>query len=169
LPTQLEVTAARLVEQYFLEHKDMVFRVALRLLHDSTAARDATQETFVRALQFCNEGKVMDEPGAWLRSTVSRLSLDVYRRRRRWRYVPFLEPTYLGKMDERAQAFAETKSLERALRRLPPKQQAAVTLVDIEGLTGREAAAALACSDGALEQLLVRARTTLRKELSDGT
>jgi RNA polymerase sigma-70 factor, ECF subfamily len=63
----------------------------------------------------------------------------------------------------------QTRSLQQALDRLPTKQKVAVVLVDVEGLTGAEAAQALDCSTGAVEQLLQRGRRALRKELNDDT
>jgi RNA polymerase sigma factor (sigma-70 family) len=49
-----------------------------------------------------------------------------------------------------------------ALAALPEPQRRAVQLTAIEGRSGREAAGALAISEGALRQLVHRARTTLR-------
>jgi RNA polymerase sigma factor (sigma-70 family) len=47
---------------------------------------------------------------------------------------------------------------------LPDLERAAIELVDIDGLTPREAAAALKVSPGALRVRLYRARTRLRKQ-----
>ena len=48
------------------------------------------------------------------------------------------------------------------LEALPHAERAALVLVSVEGLSAKEAAFALDCSEGAIEQRLVRARTALR-------
>ena len=49
------------------------------------------------------------------------------------------------------------------LSHLPTDQRVAMTLKAMEGLTSAEVGQVLQCSEGAVEQLLVRARTTLRQ------
>jgi RNA polymerase sigma-70 factor, ECF subfamily len=46
---------------------------------------------------------------------------------------------------------------------LPPDQRAALVLKAVEGMTSPEIAEILQCSEGAVEQRLVRARAALRK------
>jgi RNA polymerase sigma-70 factor, ECF subfamily len=151
---------------HFEAFQALVFRVALRLVFNRALAQDFTQETFVRALAFVAEGGVMDNPRAWLLQVVTRLAHDEHRRRKRWSWVPFLDTSnaFLFDVD-----LLQTRSLQQALDRLPTKQKVAVVLVDVEGLTGAEAAQALDCSTGAVEQLLQRGRRALRKELNDDT
>jgi RNA polymerase sigma-70 factor, ECF subfamily len=56
-------------------------------------------------------------------------------------------------------------ALARALRELPVRQRAAMTLVYDEGLSGAEAARVLGLSAKAVERLLSRARGYLRERL----
>ena len=52
----------------------------------------------------------------------------------------------------------------RRFERLPANERAAVELVDLEGLTPKEAALALGVSGVAFRKRLSRARSRLRKE-----
>ena len=52
--------------------------------------------------------------------------------------------------------------LSAMLADLAPQDRAALVLVAVEGLTAKAAAEALGCSEGAVEQRLVRARAALR-------
>ena len=58
------------------------------------------------------------------------------------------------------------KSLERAILALPDSLRAAFVLRDIEGLSTKEAAAALGIAESALKVRLHRARTALRGTLA---
>jgi RNA polymerase sigma-70 factor (ECF subfamily) len=53
------------------------------------------------------------------------------------------------------------------LRDLPPDQRVALTLKAVEGMSSGEVAGAMGVSEGAVEQLLVRARAALRKKRED--
>ena len=56
--------------------------------------------------------------------------------------------------------------MSRAVADLPPLQQEALLLISWDGLSEREAAAALGCSRGAIALRLHRARRVLRVALS---
>jgi RNA polymerase sigma-70 factor (ECF subfamily) len=56
-------------------------------------------------------------------------------------------------------------ALASALRDLPPRQRAALTLVYDEGMSGAEAAQVLGLSNKAVERLLARGRAYLRQRL----
>ena len=64
---------------------------------------------------------------------------------------------------ESAEARVALAELSDWLRELPPEQRVAITLTAIEGRTSAEAAEILGVSEGAIEQRLVRARSTLRE------
>ncbi|MDZ7615597.1 MAG: sigma-70 family RNA polymerase sigma factor, partial [Patescibacteria group bacterium] len=72
---------------------------------------------------------------------------------------PFPSPASRAEEAERARA------VEQAVSRLPPKQRAAVVLRYYEGLSGQEAAAAMATTVKAVERLLARARAVLYESL----
>ncbi len=67
--------------------------------------------------------------------------------------------------DEMMEANERQAALAGALRALPARQRAAMTLVYDEGLSGAEAARTLGLSAKAVERLLARARTYLRERL----
>ena len=50
---------------------------------------------------------------------------------------------------------------------LPDDQRAVLVLQELEGLSAREVAAVLECTESAVEQRLVRARAALRKRSSE--
>lgn len=138
-------------------------RVAYRMLGSMADAEDVVQEAFIRWM--AADRASVDQPEAYLRRTVARLSLDVLKsaRRRRETYVgPWLpEPVVL---DAEAEAAADdvTLPLLLALERLSPLERAAFLLHDVFGVAFDEVAETLGREETAVRQLASRARTHVR-------
>ena len=67
-------------------------------------------------------------------------------------------------------AYAGTEAGSRglaAVRTLPPRRRAAITLFSLEGMDLRETAQAMGCSVGAVKAHLFHARNALRLQLGD--
>ena len=67
--------------------------------------------------------------------------------------------------DAAAVQASEAAIVQAALTQLPSRQRAAIALVYYQGLSNREAAAAMDLSIKALESLLTRGRAALRERL----
>lgn len=141
-----------------------LFRLSARLVGDAAEAEDVLQEAYLKAFRGLSEGDVPAEIEAWLYRVVTNGALDALRRRAVRRAVPDPEPA-LGALPavNATEAHAALAELNAWLADLPPEQRAALVLSALEGASNAEAARALGVSVGALEQLLVRARATLRK------
>jgi RNA polymerase sigma-70 factor, ECF subfamily len=148
-------------------HGLFALRVASRVLADAAAAEDIVQEAMVRAWA---QASRFDPRQAglttWLYRIVVNLCID-HRRRRRPDPLPddfdVIDPK-IG-ADESMEADERHAALLTALRDLPVRQRAAVTLVYDEEMSGAEAARILNLSTKAVERLLARARATLRAQL----
>jgi RNA polymerase sigma-70 factor (ECF subfamily) len=146
-------------------HLPAVTRCAAYMLGDPTEAEDVAQDTFMRLhrkLATWEGGE--DGLSSWLHRVAVNLSID----RRRAPVRPssladagdVAEPANLdGPLDRK-------RHVESALVKLPDRQRAALVLVHYQGLSGREAAAALDISVEALESLLARGRRSLRNTLA---
>ena len=62
-------------------------------------------------------------------------------------------------------ASEETRALVAVIRELPARQQQAIVLRHIEGMSNPEIGAAMDCSVEAVESLLARARRQLTKDV----
>ena len=137
-------------------------RVAYRMLGSMADAEDVVQEAFIRWLKA--DRASVDLPEAWLRRTVTRLSLDMLKsaRRRRETYVgPWLpEPVVQEEAEEDADDI--TLPLLLALERLSPLERAAFLLHDVFGVAFEEVADTLGRDEAAVRQLASRARTHVR-------
>ena len=146
-------------------HLPAVTRCAAYMLGDPSEAEDVAQETFLRLhrkLVSWEGGE--DGLSSWLHRVAVNLSIDRHRGPAR--------PVSLEDIGEVAGpvtldgAFDHRRHVEAALDAIPKRQRAAIVLVHYQGLSGREAAAALDISVEALESLLARARRTLRNTLA---
>ncbi|MFK7987711.1 MAG: RNA polymerase sigma factor [Sandaracinaceae bacterium] len=127
-------------------------------------ADDVVQESLTKAYVALSEGRFASRGhglGPWLKRIVARTAHDALRARtrRRGREVRMTRST-----EETASTRLALRDLARSLAALPPSQSTALVLKELEGLSTAEIAAAMGCSVGAVEQRLVRARATLRRQ-----
>ncbi|MBN9318649.1 MAG: sigma-70 family RNA polymerase sigma factor [Caulobacterales bacterium] len=139
-------------------------RIAYRMLGSLADAEDVVQEAFLRWL--ATDRATVQEPGAYLARTVTRLCLDVLKSARRKREVyvgPWLpEPVVDAEQDADALADDITLPLMLALDRLSPLERAAFLLHDVFGVAFEEIAETLGREPAACRQLASRARTHVR-------
>jgi RNA polymerase sigma-70 factor (ECF subfamily) len=161
-----------------LLYQDFLFRIARNILRDEDAAADAVQQAFLSAFR-----NVRTFRGGSLRSWLGRIvvnaSYDVLRRNARSRALPLeifnqddeeMEPAaWLADPDPSPEAQAEASELvdtiQACLRKLPRPYRLTLLLVDVEGLSYEEAAAALKTPKGTVKSRLARARNALRQSL----
>jgi RNA polymerase sigma-70 factor (ECF subfamily) len=139
-------------------------RLAARMLGNVVDAEDVVQEAYVKAYRSLMTGEFDGRANVstWLYRIVTNQAIDAMRSRAR-------RPKPTDTADESTSdlASAEEKlaltELSDWMEDLPADQRAALVLKAVEGLTSPEIAEILQCSEGAVEQRLVRARAALRK------
>ena len=154
-------------EAEVLPHLDRLFRFAMWFEGKRDEAEDLVQETLLQALESFHRFKPGTNCSAWLISilrhvrsnrqrALSRASLVNDVDDRIAGTVPFVPPVPQGLTDEEVLA---------ALRRIPQEHQEVILLCDVEELTYKEIAAALAIPMGTVMSRLHRGRELLRDEL----
>jgi RNA polymerase sigma-70 factor (ECF subfamily) len=141
-----------------------LIRVAYRMLGSVADAEDVVQEAFLR-WNAADRGEVR-APEAWLRTAVTRLSLDLLKSaaRRREVYVGPWLPEPVVEAEDELDADDITLPLMLALERLSPLERAAFLLHDVFGAPFEEIAQTLGRDVAAVRQLASRARTHVRTE-----
>jgi RNA polymerase sigma-70 factor (sigma-E family) len=154
------------IGQLYLEHADSAVRLAYLLTGDPGLAEDLVQDAFVRLagrlMHIRNEGAFE----AYLRTTVVNLSRSYFRRKQ-------VERNYLERTRSTAKPVAgwpdssleERDELWTALRKLSPRQRAAVVLRYYEDLSEAQVAEILKCRPGTVKSLVSRGLDTLRTEI----
>jgi RNA polymerase sigma-70 factor (ECF subfamily) len=141
-----------------------MYRLAARLSGDLAEAEDALQEAYMDAYRALREGRWdgRSKVETWLYRIVTNACIDALRKRRESASQARepREPRFDGLVA--AEARVALRELDAMLADLAPQDRAALVLTAVEGLSAKAAAEALGCSEGALEQRLVRARAALR-------
>jgi RNA polymerase sigma-70 factor (ECF subfamily) len=148
-------------------HMVRTIRIADAVLGSSADSDDVAQEAFVRVWR----GASSFDPGVarfttWLYRIVVNLAIDRARRPRgepieNAEQIATDEPGALANIIAKEDASTVTECISQ----LPNRQRAALALFHFEGLSGREAAAAMEMTEKAFESLLVRARATLKQRV----
>ncbi len=161
------------MEAIVREHSRSVYKVAYSVLRNHHDAEDATQETFVRFLQYRRRERAVNvrDLRAWLARTAWRLAID---RRRRAPEIALDEAAeaVLGlcaagaRADEVAATQEMTALLEKLIDALPRDLRDTLALSMVEELSSPEIAEVLGIPEGSVRTRLLRARQILREKLS---
>ncbi len=151
-------------------YQDWVYNVAYRITGNAEDARDAAQETFVKAFRALPRYRPQAAFGTWLYRIAVNTALDIVRRRRA---VPpaslddAILPGGVYNPEEEAERGEVRRRVHQALQRLSPEHRAVVVLRDLQGLAYEEIAAVLGIPVGTVRSRLSRARDALRGLLQD--
>lgn len=149
-------------------HRDRLWAVALRTLGDREEAADAVQDALVSAYRAAHTFRGQSAVTTWLHRITVNACLDRARKAASRKTAPVDDTERLEHLlepHESASAPAEREDLHRqlleALGTLPPKQRAALVLVDMQGYPVAEAARILDVPTGTVKSRCARGRARL--------
>jgi RNA polymerase sigma factor (sigma-70 family) len=133
----------------------------LRRLLSEPLAEDVLQASFVRAWQALGSGTEVRDLRPWLYRIAHNQALNTLRAA--GSALPAVgEPLPGVSLEVEIERREELREALHGIEALPDRQRAALVAVAVADRTHADVAAELGMSDGALRQLLLRARTTLR-------
>jgi RNA polymerase sigma-70 factor (ECF subfamily) len=170
-------------EELINRHERQVYTLALRIVQKTHDAEDATQQTFLSALENLRGFREEASFATWLYRIATHAALKVIRKRQgldtvsldaateadeRRETVPHPEfiadwrqsPEHLVQQNE------TRRLLEEALAELDEKHRLVFLLRDVESLSVKETAEALGLSEANVKVRLLRARLQLRERLT---
>lgn len=164
------------LEVFYLRHRDRVVAYAARRCRQPADVTDLVAATFLAVLE--KPGSFdprRGEASAWLLGIAARQWLlvcraerkqqDLQHRARSWE----LSDDDIARLEEQIDAARAGEPAWAALDQIAPRHSEVLRLVGPDGLTPREAAAALGISAGAFRIRLMRARQAARGVLSGPT
>lgn len=153
-----------------------IYALAYRTIGREEDARDVCQETFLRAFRALPGFRGQAKFSSWLYRIALNLCRDWVRRERR---TPIVQPPEdvdmmeLAAAAEPSESIEElvsrkdlTRSVERAMARLPEEQRMAIVLKEYHGLTFQEIADLVGCPLSTVKTRLYQGLTVLRRELA---
>jgi len=166
---------ARLVNKY----SSKIYHLALRILNDPQQAEDVLQETFLKAFRSIGSFEGRSSISTWLYRIAANEALMIVRRRKP-------ETALVDEKDQDDDEAADEtivtdwccmpeeelltnesrKFMNEAILKLSPALRVVFMLRDIDGLSIKETADALELSEAAVKTRLLRARLSLREQLS---
>jgi len=159
-------------ERIYRDNVGVVTAFFARRCSDPQTVADLTSDTIVRAAAgFAGFDPRRGPPRAWLCGIASHVyaqhcanTASARDAVARLTGLVNLPPEEIDELMERIDAERAGRELLERCAALSPVERSAVELVDLDGLTPKEAAAALGISRGVLRMRLSRARARLRKE-----
>jgi len=171
-------------EQLFVKHRQQLFAVCWRLLHDEDAALDVVQDAFVKAYEELENLRGEARFYPWLRRIAVNLSIDKLRQAKRSKEVSLYgtqaeeeeardESAAVARASEeqndspveKAEISEFSTALSSALLKLSDPHRTVFMLHAAEGMSYKEIAEALDCNIGTVMSRLFYARKRLQELL----
>ena len=158
-------------------HSRRVYRTLVGILGNPEEARDAMQDTFLKAFQHLGGFERRSKFSTWLMSIASNTAVQLLRQRKRLESLDddsdadehFRPRQIQSWTDDPEKLYSKTEMrslIESQVMKLPMKYRVVLMLRDIEQLPAEDAAAALGLGIPALKARLLRGRLMLRETLS---
>jgi len=154
-----------LVEKY----KQKVYYMALDMTRNHHDAEDLSQEVFIKVFASIKDFRGESKLSSWLYRIAMNTCIDKTRRKR-LKLVELDEtvlekPSVGGNPQKAMESRSTQQQIERALRKLPPRQRCIFVMRHYNELMLREIAEVLKISEGTVKAQLFRAIRRLQKEL----
>jgi RNA polymerase sigma-70 factor (ECF subfamily) len=161
-------------------HQARAYRLACSILGSESDARDVSQDAFIRLYESAGRFDGRSRFSTWFYRVLVNLCIDQKRRDKWWRRLiplsgsdddpdaPPIDPASADPGPEDIAMLGQSASkLGAALDRISPNQRIAVLLQAQEGLSSREIADVLKCSENTARVHIHRGLIQLRKLLKD--
>ena len=156
---------------------EQLFRVAMGYMHSGEEAEDIVQESLIKAYNSLGSFKGESRLSTWLyRITVNTCINELEKRKRRWLFgsggakneeiTEIFGSSSQGSPEQQLIDKETTIKVRKAIDNLPQKQKSAFILQRYQDLSQQEIAQIMDTTEGAVEQLLQRAKSNLKKALS---
>ncbi|MHC1563515.1 RNA polymerase sigma factor [Actinomycetospora sp. C-140] len=156
-------------EELVRRHRDRIYRIALRMLGSAADADDVAQEVVIQLWTAMSGFAGTSSFTTWLYRVVVNRCLNHRRSQRTHQELSDADHPRVAGPERRVLAGEELQAGLAAISGLPEEQRVPLVLVQLEGLSYREAAAVTKTTEATVRGRLARARATLMSEMKDWT
>lgn len=161
---------------FYTEHRSELLAHANRVLKDSAKAEEITQDSLIKFMLAAPELESTDHALSYLHRTIENLCIDYFRMEGRRPNLVVIDDAQAeveaawqvdGDHSKQISAAEDAAIIRQALAMLSPAERAALVMWEMEGRSTEEIAAELGIKETAVRHTVSRARTSLRRVLSE--
>jgi RNA polymerase sigma factor (sigma-70 family) len=161
---------------FYTEHRSELLAHANRVLKDSAKAEEITQDALIKFMLAAPELESNDHALSYLHRTIENLCIDLFRLEGRRPNLVVIDDAQAeveaawqvsGDHSQAISAAEDAAIIRQALALLSPAERAALVMWEMEGRSTEEIAAELGIKESAVRHTVSRARTSLRRVLSE--
>ncbi len=153
--------------QLFLRHRPQLYRLALRIVGDTSAAEDAVSEIWMRVMSRIGQYRHEAKFSTWLYRIAMNWLIDWTRKSVGRQATPMLlpdPPAYANEdPDSQCEKAFTAELIQHTLEQLSPMQRTIIVMRDIDNVPLQEMAARLGLPLTALKSRLRRARAAFKR------
>ncbi len=161
---------------FYTEHRSELVSHATRILKDKARAEEVIQDALIKVMLAAPELESADHALGYMHRTIENLCIDIFRiEGRRPNLVVLddataeLESQWIDNKDHAdvITAADDAAIVRQALAMLSPAERAALVMWEMEGRSTEEIASELGIKESAVRHTVSRARTSLRRVMSE--
>ena len=161
---------------FYTEHRSELLAHANRVLKDSAKAEEITQDALIKFMLAAPELESNNHALSYLHRTIENLCIDLFRLEGRRPNLVVIDDAQAeveaawqvsGDHSQAISAAEDAAIIRQALALLSPAERAALVMWEMEGRSTEEIAAELGIKESAVRHTVSRARTSLRRVLSE--
>lgn len=163
-------TDNKLISELFAEYKQMMFKIALGILHNKSDAEDVVQDAFLWIIN--NLDKILqipcDERGNYFASIIEHRAIDIYRRRSNHPTEDLEEQFDLSadeRIEEAALSNVTVEEIKNAMNELSDRDYELLYLYLFKQLSPKEISGLTGISEGNIREYIRQARKRFAKIL----
>jgi len=158
-------------EAIFQRYERQIYSFVYRMMGNADDAYDLTQDCFIKAYRNLEKTSGDLNVSAWLHRIASNTCLDVLRRRKRIRWLPWENEKHESllpsrSLDDPEHSLVTTEirqDVQAILNQMTPRNRLALLLREFEGLSTEEIGEVMGLSRSAVKSVLFRSREEFRK------
>lgn len=150
-------------EDFFEAEHERLFAALWLITRNRHEAEEVKQDAFLKILERWDRVATVENPTGYLYRT----AMNLYRSRLRRAAVAIRKSAHMIPADDFVDRIEEREVVVRALALLPPRQRAAVVLVDLFSYPPDEAAVLLGVKTSSVRALTSRGRAKLKDVIGD--